>query len=323
MVRREPTVPLGQDPSNPYGVGMGGQYTGLGFSALKDAGIGVGGSTVTPSGDLSSLVGGNMVYMGTGAKVTGYAAAKERKQAGVAGVGDIDLRMSYEEARGLPLVWARNDPNKLKEFVNKGILNKVPGFSPDMGIMEIASAWDDMVKASIEFTKSSGSNWSPYDVMDTYRKSSGQFGTKREGDWIIDLATDERVKYVGPKSKTLTSKQVNLSSADDVKALTMQMLRELLGRNPSPEEITRFKTSINAMEQAAPEVTTTTVELAPDLATGEVEEVGRQSVTTGGVSQAAMQAAIEEEATTTPEYAKYQGGTTYFNALLQMIGGGL
>lgn len=219
---------------------------------------------------------------------------------------------SYDEAVIMPTQWS--DKEK-RDFVNKGILYKLPGFSADMGLPEIVDRWTFLVDKSQEFSKS-GTSWSPWEVMDTY-KTDGKFGTVRRGDWLYDAATGEKVKYVGPKTKTTTDKRVNLSSSEDVKALTNQMLTELLGRAPTVEELARYRAAINGYENKNPEVTTTTSTL-DDM--GEV--VSQSSKTTGGASQAAIGGLVEEGAKKGPEYGKFQSATTYYNAMMQMITGG-
>src|ERR1041385_8573449 len=46
-------------------------------------------------------------------------------------------------------------------------------------------------------------------VMNTYANPKGKFGTVVKGNWEYDIATGEKVRYVGPLSKTTTSTQIN------------------------------------------------------------------------------------------------------------------
>lgn len=318
------TSPIGPGSANPYGIGSGNSY---GASALQKYGIGVTGSSVTASGT-SALGAGRTVYMGMkSTKPTPpkgpYAPGYTPSTSPYTGTRD---ELDYSTASNLPAVWAKSDPNKLKELVNKGIMYRIPGWSADMGLPEIMAQWGDIVDSSIAISKGTGTDWSPWDVIESYADSQkGKFGTKREGDWVIDVATGERIKYVGKTKKTTTNKQFNLSSAEDVKVLTTQMLTEALGRRPTADELSTFRSSINSMEQANPEIVSTTTEYKP-VAGGErgmeLEEVGSTSTRSGGLSEAAKQLAIEESVRETPEYSKYQSGTTYFNALMQMISGG-
>lgn len=230
--------------------------------------------------------------------------------------------MNYEDAALLPTQWGEN---QLRQFVNQGILNKVPGFDVGMGMPDIQNAWQSMVRASIVFNqglKDGQQPWTPYDVMNSYGGGKkGQFGTKRDGDWVYDVATGERIKYVGPTSKTTTSKHVDLSSPEDAQVLITQALRQALGRAPTAKELARFKSSITGYEQAHPEVTTTTQQLSPDLASGKVDVTSESSTTSGGVSDAARAALVQDPTRETKEYGKYQGATTFFGALMQMMGG--
>ena len=235
------------------------------------------------------------------------------------GGGTLDNNMSYGQARLLPSTWMESDPDLLKKFVTTGILNKVPGFDVGMGIGDIISAWDDLVKTSWEINQRSdgGKKWSPWDVLDSYSNPKSNWGTVRKGDWLYDAATGEKVKYVGPKTKTTTSRDVNLSSAEDVKALTTQVLTQALGRAPTSQEVAQYKSTINAQEQANPTMTTTTQTL------NDMGEVSSQSSSTsGGFDSAAQQQLVQDQASKTPEYAKYQSGTTYWNALMSMLTGG-
>lgn len=239
-----------------------------------------------------------------------------REGGGLAGTDYLKDYRPYAEARLDPLNW---DEKKLREFVNKGILAKMPGFEVGMGMPEIVSVWDDLVKSSISFNQLPGQKkeWTPYDVLNTYSNNEGKFGTIKRGDWLYDVATGEKVKYVGPKTKTRTDKAIDLSSPEDVKAIATQALTELLGRAPNAEELAKFRSSINAEERESPQVTTTTETLS-DM--GEVVETS--SVRSGGVSDVARETAIAEEAKKGPEYGKFQSATTYYNAMMQMISGG-
>lgn len=232
----------------------------------------------------------------------------------------------YADAVLAPTQWG--EP-QLRDFVNRGIMNKVPGFEPGMGMPQIQAQWQNMVQASMLYNSQArpgDKQWTPFDVLNSWSDSKGggkgAFGTKRDGDWIYDVATGERIKYVGPRSKTVTSKKVDLSSAADVKAIATQALRELLGRAPTAEEFAKFRGAINSEEKSNPLVTKTTQQLSPDLASGSVDVTSEESTTSGGVSDAARAALIQTPTQKTKEYGKYQSGTTYWDAMMQMISGG-
>lgn len=233
--------------------------------------------------------------------------------------------MSYEQARLLPTSWT---PEKLKQFVNKGIMYGIPGFDVGMGMPEIVSAWDELVKSSDIFSSQGGKKWTPWDVMDSYGGKDAKFGTMTKGDWVYDVATGERLKYVGKTTRTTKSEQVNLSSPEEVQALVTQVLREALGRAPNEKELARFKATISGFEKENPQVTTVTETATPEsieaakASGGDVFTGAEQkSVTTGGVTDAARAALVNDPTRDTEEYGKFQAGTTYWDAMMQMIGG--
>lgn len=317
----EDDLPLGVSSANPY--------IGGGASIVSGYGVNIQGGAIAPPLLTPSVLGSapntGQVFMGS----TKRTRPKNIQEIGpdgrritVQGTESAveDEYLSADEAYALPAIWAREDPKKLRDFVNKGIIAKIPRFDADMGLPEIMDAWKVLVDASAELG-SRGQKWTPWDIMNTYGDTKGKFGTERRGDFVYDVATGQAVKYVGPTSKTTKDTRVNLSSAEDVKAIAMQALREALGRAPTAEEVAKFKSTINALEQASPEVTTTTSQLKPNLQTGEVETVSQSSVTSGGVSQAAIQETITGAVQGTDEAGKYQAGTTYFNALLGLLGG--
>ena len=232
------------------------------------------------------------------------------------------LKTTYGEAQTLPASW---DQSTLQKFVNTGIIKNVPGFQVGMGMPEIMSAWDDMLKSSWSMNKNLQEGqkaWTPWDVLNSYGNSKNKFGTVTKDGWQYDVATGERIKYVGKTTKTTTSKQIDLSNPGQVKAIVTDSLRQLLGRAPTDKELAQYRASINGYENANPQVSTTTQTLTPDVATGEVNVTGQNTVTAGGVTDVDRQQLISDSATQTKEYGKYQAATTYWNAMMQMIAGG-
>ncbi len=119
-----------------------------------------------------------------------------------------------------------------------------------------------------------------------------------------------------PKTVTQTSKQYNLSTAEDAHALFQGAAQALLGRDPTKAEISRFKGILNKYEQSNPAITTTTSNyIGSDLQS-------QTSTTKGGVSAASQQLMAQEEAKKNPEYGAYQAATNGMNWLMEMIGGG-
>jgi len=292
------------DPTIPSQFGL--DQNSRGASVLQSNGISIsGGSTVTAPGVSAPGVftpqpgtPTSKVYLGQ--SYQGSTLTKNYK--------------SFDEANLLPTTWSQKE---LRDFVNKGILYKAQGFSADMGMPEIIQAWGNLVDASQLLSKS-GTDWSPNDVLESYNQKPGAFGTVKDqsGDWLLDARTGDRIKYIGPRSKTTTESRVDLSSPEDVRAITTQTLTQVLGRAPTAEELAKYRTAMGAYEQAHPGVATTTTTL-----NDKGEEVSSNTTTSGGVDDAARQSLITEQAKKGPEYGKFQSATTYFNAMMQMMGG--
>jgi len=299
------------------GSGLGGMFSSAGINinsltANPGQGAASGGRM---SGSSSIYMGKNPAYSpftvgGTQMARTGPYAEGLGKRPSVS----EDRMVSYGDAQNMPLSWSSKEISK---FVNSGILYKIPGFSSNMGMPEVMSAWDDALKASYAFSQSGGKKWTPWDVIDSYKTGTGGYGEVKQGDWMVDAATGAKIKYVGPRSKTQVDKHVDLSSAEDVQAITTNALTQLLGRAPTEKEVAQYKATINGYEKAHPQVTTTTQQI-----NAQGEAGGTSSTTTGGATTEGRQALISEETVGSQEYNKYQAGTTYYNALLAMMGGG-
>lgn len=252
---------------------------------------------------------------------TGYSTARKRESleggAPVKGQNKTPMFEPYSQAKLAPLTWT---DEQMAKFVNQGVINKVPGFDVNMGMPEIMNQWDKLVTASFGFNSRDPKNptWTPQDVLNTYANPQGKFGTVKRGDWEYDIATGEKVKYVGPLTKTSTSTNINELTREDALALTKQSMATMLGRMPTNDEVSKYMSILNGYEAAHPQVSTTTANISPE--TG--EQVSSNTVTTGGSTAAGKQALIEEQMQRNPEYGAYQAATTGMNWLMAKINGG-
>lgn len=293
------------------GTSIGGGNDGLGLTGMNQDQL----HARTLSGTSSTPANTDSVYVGRGALGLKGAGAPGRRSDTSRGY------TTYDQAQNLPAAWYADDPGRYKQMLAKMIVYKIPGISSDSGLPEVSQAWDTLLQMSINLNKAQGKNvtksWSPYDVLESYNRPAGSLGTRKVGDFLIDNATGEKVKYVGPKSKTSTQTAVDLSNPEQVQAIATQTLTQMIGRAPTDKELAQFKATLNGYEKSHPETTTTT-ENYDDMGNVAASNV----VHSGGVTDAARQTVLGEGVQKTKEYGKYQGGTTYFNALMQMIGGG-
>lgn len=284
----------------------------------------IGGIMANPGGGSSAAFGkpsdNSLIYMGKGnTQLTERQAAKaEGGYAPMARPTQGNNMQAYSQVRLAPLDWT---DDQMAKFVNQGVMNKVPGFDVNMGMPEILSAWDDLVKSSFAMNSKDPNNprWTPQDVMNTYSNPKGKFGTVRKGDWEYDVATGEKVRYVGPLSKTTTATQINELTRADALALARNSMATMLGRAPSDGEVGMYLNILNGYEKSNPQVTTTTTNINPE--TGESES--SSSVTKGGTTAAGKQALIEEQMKQSPEYGAYQAATTGMSWLAQAISRGV
>lgn len=264
-------------------------------------------ATANAGGRYSKLTETSKVYTGKTTEYTpnqsGYMQKKNFQEFGL-----------YRLA---PLDWT--DDQKAK-FVNQGIMNKAPGFDVSMGMPEILSAWEDLIKSADQMNRKDPDNptWTPDDVLGTYSNPKGKYGTVRKGDWEYDIATGEKIKYVGPLSKTTTNTTIDKLSREDALALAKNSMSQMLGRAPTNGEVANYLDILNGYSAAHPGVSTTTTDIDPE--TGEARN--STTVNTGGTTAAGKQALLEEQIQKNPEYGAYQAATTGMGWLMQMVNGG-
>jgi len=99
-------------------------------------------------------------------------------------------------------------------------------------------------------------------------------------------------------------------------AVAQQAAKSLLGRDPTQAEITKLLGSLNQYERNNPRVTTTESIQQPGGGGSQT------STTTGGVSADARAMIAQDQAKQGPEYGAYQAATTYYQAMMQVLGRG-
>lgn len=220
-----------------------------------------------------------------------------------------DNIMGLQDAYNLPASWTQKETDS---FVHQGVIRKMKGFSPDMGLNDIMDVWSDMVDLSANLHKS-GINVSPEDIMNSHKSREGQ--TIKKGNWEYDAVTGEPVKYVGPTTKTSTNTKFDLSTREDALALAKNSMAQMLGRMPTNTEVGNYLSLLNNYEKANPMQSTTTSQISGE--TG--EEVSSSTTSSGGVTQAGRQAALEQNMQQGKEYGAYQAATTYYGAMMEML----
>ncbi len=208
----------------------------------------------------------------------------------------------------------RNDYIKVQDYANNyytftpgersvflANVEKLGGDTTKMKDQDLFKIWQEYVVQAAMYTNK-GIDFNPWDVMGA------------------DIASQEerrKSELTKPNvTTTATQQQIKLSTQQDAKAILYQASRTLLGRAPTETESADFFSSLNAAENANPEMTTTTTER-----TGEGDIVSQSSVSSGGMSADAKQLMTLEAAKKNPEYGAYQAATTFKDALMAKVYG--
>jgi hypothetical protein len=115
--------------------------------------------------------------------------------------------------------------------------------------------------------------------------------------------------YNGPT--TTKQKEVTTYTLQQVKGLANQAFQAAIGREATKTELSKFLEHLNTAEKKSPDVT-----ISRTKPSGHNATVSRS--TSGGVDEQQFAA---DQARLNPEYAGYQQATTYFDAMLNTLGG--
>jgi len=160
---------------------------------------------------------------------------------------------------------------------------------------QLAALWGSYVQQAASYY-AQGRTVTPWDIM----TKDGQ----------------QREAYLNtPRTVTQKSTSYDLSTEGDARAIFYTAAQQLLGRDPTKAEAREFQKALNAMERANPTVTTTTANYIGDTLQSQ------NSTTEGGVKEGARQMSAMDMAKAKPEYGAYQAATTYFDAMMEMLGG--
>ena len=126
------------------------------------------------------------------------------------------------------------------------------------------------------------------------------------GSALLAQQADSAAHFTG--NKTSTSSTVD----NRVNSQTGDVLHQMLGRNPTAGEQAAYQHGLNSVAAANPEVTTSVNQYKNGT------QVGQTNTVTGGYDQQA--AAIQQASSASPEVAKNQQATTFYDALVKAIG---
>lgn len=186
----------------------------------------------------------------------------------------------------------------------------------DAGPYEAFGAWQKLVDVASVFGNK-GNPVSPWDILAMYTKKAGRSVWVRQGDFEVNQLTGEK-RYVGPKFKTTTSTQTDLTDPATAHALATQVFQQMMGRDPGKGEIGQFADALRTAEEANPVETVTTTEFD-----SEGNPIGETSRKSGGMDAEGKAYLAQQQVKKKhgKEFGAYQAATTYQNALEQAVYG--
>lgn len=208
--------------------------------------------------------------------------------------GDLQRKpytLDADSAANLWYSWGEDDRSRFRSSLSLAGVDTT-GYSD----AQWASAWGNYVsQAAAYYQNGAGKQVTPWDILSMDRRD-------RESQ--------------GPKTTTSTNTSTNLSTKGDVEGTAYDIARALLGRAPTDDEVSKYTQVINEKERANPTTQTTTTTTQPSGSSSST------STTSGGVSAASAQNTLRKQVQGESDYGEYQAATTYYDALVQMLGGG-
>jgi hypothetical protein len=177
------------------------------------------------------------------------------------------------------------------------------------GLISDPNSWDEINKvwytavqeAGLRFSATNGKDKvTPYDLIDMMAGVGGNGKGKNS-------------------NRTMTHTSVSTQTLDQESAdgIVRAIFQQSMGRDPTDGELSDYRTMMTGYAKDHPQTTTTTTKYD-----GQGNEASSTSNTKGGITESGLQNMAAQHAQADPEYGTYQAATTYWNALLGMIGGG-
>ena len=225
--------------------------------------------------------------------------------------------------------WSREDM-----LLVRNLLAAAGFVSPDADYTEVLDGWAEMLEVVEAHNASIGPmKWQSF--VGNIIKMNGLDPDKIGSDTdfleaIADAYTDpalvpegedpEEPEYTGPVTTTNISKSIYDMTPEAAEAMMLDTMKQYLGRDPKEGEIADFLNAVQTAAKKRPTVTRQVSTFTP----GDGEADGGMTETTVtqnegfGANEAAMMA--YKKARNAPDYASFQAVSTYYPALVQMLG---
>lgn len=207
-----------------------------------------------------------------------------------------DTTLTVTQAMNMPYTWDESEvADAVQKFKAAGL--KIDSF--DAGSNSLVQAWASVVnRAALMYSLSGGKNEvTPWDVLDLYKKEADTYG-------------------LGPFSGNKTTVQRNVTEITEGEAFAslQSNLSQLLGRDPSDQEVRDFTYRMNQMAASNPAISKTITRYKNG------EAVASSTHTDPGFTSADMATEAYDAAQSEPDYAEFRGASYLFNAVLSALG---
>ena len=205
-----------------------------------------------------------------------------------------DRTLTAAQVMNLPYTWSEEKITDVMKLMRQSGIN-VTTFE------QMGQAWGNLVnRAAMIYSMSEGKNKvTPWDVLDMYKSEAKAAGT------LTDYESG---------TKTTVNKSVANITEGEAWSSLQQTVSQMLGRDPSDQEVRDFAYKMNQLAAENPAITKTITKYKAGEATSS------SSSTEGGFSAADMAQSAYEKAQAEPDYAEYQASTVYYNAALSALG---
>ena len=164
----------------------------------------------------------------------------------------------------------------------------------------LAAAWDKAIGFAVNIKRATNgaTEVTPFEAAKIVAQTTGS--------QLLATQADAAAHFTGNRTSTTTNVDHTAN------AQTGDVLHQLLGRNPTAGEKATYQHGLNQVASANPTTTTSVDTVKNGQTTATV------NTTTGGYDEKA--AAIQEASSASPDVAKNQAATTFYNALVSAIG---
>jgi hypothetical protein len=218
---------------------------------------------------------------------------------------------NFDEADGYFYSTILTNPNLREQYRQRFVK---AGFKIDTN-QDLLRAWQTATGWASDSYLKGGRRLTPWDAIDELGAANGEA---------------DKTKEVNVTETSGISRNVTISTEQQARGALMTASKELLGRDPSKDEIKLFTKALNSLQRANPKVTAESSQQIDQPVTSDLIETSdgvtkinrnkstqnNSSVSTGGfdTGQYAFDVARSQD-----DYAEYQAETTFMNALLSAI----